>query len=418
MSRAIKHIYSLNKGDRKVGLASLMIFFFVLFDGVLMYAAPIVMTHNKLSAGTVGLILGLSSVAGMAFDIIMSRLIKDMTYRSIFFFMLVVAAVYPFVLFGANSVTVYLMAMVIWGLYYNLYNVGTLDFVSRSGDDVDETHTDIDTAHAREFGVLKVFDGLGYMIAPLLGSVLIINMLNGDHSRYLMLALILPAFSFFFLLINYHKHKSKVSHFSRHIHRLLIHKGESFNFLKEMSIWMLVMKSLMPVLLLTLIINMVDSAMWTVGPLYSESLGGGYFMLAYTIPPLLVGWVTGRVASRWGKRHTAIIALFIGSILMSGIGLTSVLPLLYAMSFAVSMCYSLAWPIINSIYADNINRDESIHEETESIEDLFTNIGDVLGPIIAGYSAQYAGSHHTFIYVGAIGVLCSAMLLFLKKDTL
>ena len=113
MSRAIKHIYNLNQGDHKVGLASLMIFFFVLFDGVLMYAAPIVMTHNKLSAGTVGLILGLSSVAGMAIDIIMSRLIRNMTYRSIFFFMLVVAAVYPFVLFGANSVTVYLMAMVI-----------------------------------------------------------------------------------------------------------------------------------------------------------------------------------------------------------------------------------------------------------------------------------------------------------------
>lgn len=395
-----------------------MIFFFVLFDGVLMYAAPIVMTHNNLSAGTVGLILGLSSVAGMAFDIIMSRLIQNMTYRSIFFFMLVVAAIYPFVLFGANSVTMYLSAMVIWGLYYNLYNVGTLDFVSRAGDDVVGISTDIDTDHAREFGVLKVFDGLGYMIAPLLGSVLIINMLNTDHSPYLMLVLILPAFSFFFLLINYHKHKSKVSHFSRHIHRLITSKGKGFNFLKEINIWRVVMKGLMPVLLLTLVINMMDSAVWTVGPLYSESLGGGYFMLAYTIPPLLVGWVAGRVANRWGKRHTATMALFIGSILMFGIGFTSVLSLLYVMSFAVSMCYSLAWPIINSIYADNINRDESIHEETESIEDLFTNMGDVLGPIIAGYSAQYAGSHHTFIYIGAIGVLCSVVLFSLKKDTL
>ncbi len=406
MSRAIKHVYRLNMEDRKVGLASLMIFFFVLFDGVLMYAAPLVMQHQGLTAGTIGLILGLSSVAGMGFDLIMSSLIRDMTYRSIFFFMLSVAALYPFVLFGATTVTIYLIAMAVWGLYYNLYNVGTLDFVSRAGHN----------AHAREFGVFKVFDGLGYMIAPLLGSFLLISILNKDYSKYVMLFLIAPAFLFFFLLINYHKHKGKVAQFSRHSQKLIIRKRVAFNFVKEMGIWKKVISNLMPVLLLTLVINMVDSAMWTVGPLYSESLGGGYFMLAYTIPPLLVGWVTGRVANRFGKRHTSTIALFVGCILMLGIGLISFLPLLYAASFAVSFCFSLAWPIISSIYADNINREEDTHEQIESVEDLFTNMGDVLGPIMAGYIVQYTGSHKTFLYVGAIGVLFSITLFLFKKE--
>jgi len=63
--------------------------------------------------------------------------------------------------------------------------------------------------------------------------------------------------------------------------------------------------ALLPAFLLTLTINLVDSAVWTMGPVLSESLtpgrAGGAFMIAYMIPPLLSGWFVARLPEDSGK---------------------------------------------------------------------------------------------------------------------
>lgn len=395
MARSLQHI-DIGIQNRSLAFASLMIFFFVLFDGILMYLAPIIMHDHGLTESRIGLIIGLSSIAGMLFDIVLARAIRNATYRSIFLSMLLVATLYPVFLFGANTITVYLIAMAVWGLYYNLYNVGLLDFVSRSENG---------GRHAHTYGVLKVFDGLGYMIAPLLGSLFLLNFTHDIYTAMLAAAILLPAYFFYLLLIVYKNKK----------HNLNIGNTENISEKAELNIWKKLIKTIFPILILTFIVNAVDSAIWTIGPIFSESMhGGGYFMLAYTLPPLLAGWLVGRGVSRYGKRLMSYGNLLFGSVF---VGLLSYIDSRYFIwldIFLASLFFSFAWPTINSLYADYIATHRDEHEETESVEDLFTNLGDVSGPILAGFLAESLGIQSAFFYIGFSATLLLLVLYKMK----
>lgn len=393
-----------------LSLASLFVFFFVLFDGVLMYLAPIIMKQSSLSESTIGIIIGLSSVAGMFFDVLLARLIKNTTYRTIFFLMLVVATAYPFFLIGARTITMYLVAMAVWGLYYNLYNIGILDFVGRMKQK---------ESHVHEFGILKVFDGLGYLIAPFIGSTFFLSLVVLGMPGYLIVLLLIPSYLFYFgLLAHSHFVFSKLNTISFLSH---VPKRKAFH---DISVWKKVGLYLLPALSLTLIINTIDSAIWTVGPLFSESLGGmsamkgSYLMLAYTIPPLLVGWFVGLLVSSFGKKNIAVGMLGLGSLFLSLVGFAPHPYLLLIIIFGASFCFSLSWPSINSVYADTIEKSSQDKEQVESIEDFFTNMGDVAGPIMGGFLAEYFGYTHAFFVIGFFGLISSVFIYMVSPKKL
>lgn len=386
--------------ERTLFTAAFMVFFFVIFDGILMYLAPIVMTRAGIPVGTVGLIIGLSSVAGLLFDIILGRMLENATYRTMFFIMLIVAATYPVFLFGATTITMYLVAMAIWGLYFNLYNMGALDFVES---------TSPPERYASSFGVLKVFDGLGYLIAPFIASLLLLAATTNRAMTGWLLSLLLIAGVFFFRLISIKQKKFDTNETPR---------TNVYGLLTEIRLWKKVGHLLFPVLLLTLTINLVDSAIWTIGPIFSESLvshgseGGGAFMIAYTLPPLLVGWIVGKFVARYGKRNTALAALLIGSILVMIVGIVKSPMLLVGTIFFASFSFSLAWPSINAAYADHIREIPEYSKEIETVEDWFTNVGDVLGPIAGGFAAQYIGNANAFAAVGGFGAIATLLLIW------
>lgn len=149
----------------KLFAAGLMVFFFVIFDGILMYLAPIIITGAGISESLMGLIIGSSSIAGMLFDFVLCRGLRVTHYRRMFLLMFILALLFPLFLFGGKTVTIYFMAMAVWGFYYDFYNIGTLDFVERTADP---------EKHVSHFGVLRSFEGFGYLLAPFAGSLLLL----------------------------------------------------------------------------------------------------------------------------------------------------------------------------------------------------------------------------------------------------
>ena len=57
-------------------------------------------------------------------------------------------------------------------------------------------------------------------------------------------------------------------------------------------------------------------------------------------------------------------------------------------------------------------------KELENVEDLFTNIGDTLGPVLGGYAAQFLTVSHAFIAIGIFGVLAAGILLLYIPNNL
>jgi len=189
--------------------------------------------------------------------------------------------------------------------------------------------------------------------------------------------------------------------------------------LTEMDLWKKLWGVLFPILLLTLTINAVDAAIWTFGPIFSEYIGkihgisGGIFMTAYALPPLLVGWIVGKVARRFGNAHTAQGAIAIGSIILIAVGSVSSPILLMVLIFATSFCFSIGWPSINAVYTEYIERNAERRKEIETLQDLFTNVGDTVGPIAGGYMAQYLGFTHSFVALGILGAVVAIILFML-----
>jgi MFS family permease len=137
---------------------------------------------------------------------------------------------------------------------------------------------------------------------------------------------------------------------------------------------------------------------------------GGAFMIAYMIPPLLTGWFAGRLTARWGKKKMALTALLVGSLLSALIAVLRSPVASIAVIFAVSFCWSFVWPAVSAAYSEYISRSDAPRRSVETIDDLSINLGDILGPIIIGYSAQFLGLRNAFAVTGALGALIALVL--------
>ena len=379
-----------------------MVFFFVIFDGMLMYLAPIVITGAGISESVMGLIIGSSSIAGMIFDIILCRALRVTHYRRMFLCMFILAALFPIFLFGGTTITFYLIAMAAWGFYYDFYNIGSIDFVERTANKEE---------HVSHFGILRSFEGTGYLLAPFAGSMLLLAFHPGPRMLLILALPLLIAFLFYLSAI--------VQPIAERKAYTKVEKKSPIAFFTEMGLWEKVGKALLPILLLTLTMNLIDAAIWTFGPLFSESIGaangisGGIFMTAYSLPPLLVGWIVGIIARKFGNAHTAQWAIAIGSLVLIFVGLWTS-PIVLAISiFVTSFFYSISWPSINAVYTEYIEKIAVRRKEIETLQDLFTNIGDTCGPIVGGYMAQYLGFSHSFITLGVLGAFTAILLFFL-----
>jgi MFS family permease len=189
----------------------------------------------------------------------------------------------------------------------------------------------------------------------------------------------------------------------------------------EVKIWSKIGKILLPVLFLTFFLNFFDAFFWTIGPLVAESLAGvhrfaGLFMVAYTLPALLVGWFVGVFTRRFGKKHTAFMSLFVGSLLLSLLFFIKNPIIMMVEIFVSSLFMAMSWPAINGTYADYISETVQYEKEIEGLEDFYTNLGYIFGPIISGFVADRLGNINAFVLLGLAGILISiTLLLFTPK---
>src|SRR3972149_10247312 len=141
------HVKTYGRSHQALYLLSLVILFWAVFDGITTYITPLVLIESGLSKTAMGLIYASSSVFGAGFDFLMCRLFKNSYYRRVFLGMFAFSALYLVALAGAKTIWIYLLAMVFWGIYYDLKNFGSFDFVARFTKNAD---------HSSSFGVISV----------------------------------------------------------------------------------------------------------------------------------------------------------------------------------------------------------------------------------------------------------------------
>ena len=365
--------------------------FWALFDGILAFISPLIITDGGFSKTIMGFMIGSSSIFGALFDIAATRILPSHHYRRIFMIMFILCFIYPFLLYNANSIAIYLCAMAVWGIYYDLKNFGEFDIVSRYSEPKD---------HASSFGFVQALQSAGYLIAPIIAGI--VSAISITWMPFSFSLLFLGISFIFFLALNSLSPTKTVV-----IARKPISKKHLLISLDRI---------IFPILLLTFVLYTIDAFFWTIGPLFAESISGsheyaGILMAAYTLPALLVGWIVTRTTNMFGKKKTAYFSLLCGSILLMGTILVadSFIAIL-VLVFLASIFLSISMPSINGVYADLISERNQYEGEIESLTDFYTNIGYIIGPISAGYIADVWGNAAAFSSIGLMGVVVSLIL--------
>ena len=399
---ALTHFISRNQNHQKTHLYAFgaTTFFFAVFNGIMSYFVPLRITQAGISDSSMGLILGFSSVTGMGFDILMCRLLKNTNYRRIFLCMFAVALMFPLALWGSASLITFLFAMTVWGLFYDLFNIGTFDFVAR---------TVRQTEHVGGFGIIQIFSSLGYTIAPIIAGILAVSTyMMAPIVSYGFLILSVISFGAVLILTN----KGDMHHSEQ-----IVKKPKGF--LREFILWHAIGRRIYPALILTLILNIIDAWFWTIGPLMAEELASlgpmkGFLLVTYQVPALCAGAIVGLVVTRIGKQNVAFFSLLVGSVFLSLFAFIIHPIFIFVVSFMASIAIALAWPANNGMYADFITQQTPIEKEIETLQDSFSNLGYVVGPIVAGFSAQFLGHRASFSLLGGLGIVTAVFLLIVK----
>ena len=395
----VLHISQYRSKHKLLYLLCCMIVFWAVFDGIISYITPLLIVERGISKTNMGLIIGLSSLAGAIFDFVMCWIFKNATHRRILIIMFVTCLLYPLLLWKADTMGLFLLAMTIWGFYYDLHNISNFEFV---GNHMPKAE------HSSSFGLIHVAGALGYLVAPVLAGLVVGYAIDWKPFVMAWLFLII-SLCFFAIFSASQKRKEPNENLD------IGERVKPINLLLEFSLWHRIGRVIAPILILTCLINVIDSFFWTVGPLLAESFAkyhefAGFFMVAFTLPPLLVGWGVGSVTAKYGKKKTAFAGFIIGSLILSLMFLFNEPLILAAVVFLSSSCIAFSWPAINGVYADFIGETNSLSREVESMADFFGNIGYIIGPIMAGFLADRLGNQAAFSVLGIITALVAVIL--------
>jgi len=395
-SHVIAHVSQYGRSHRTLYYIALSLFFIRLFDGILAYAVPLLITELGFSKTQMGVIIGFSSLAGAAFDIFLVRILKSVTYKRVFLLLFAAALGYSLLLWSASTLVVFLFAMALWGIYFDFMNFGTFNFIA---------HELPTREHSSGFGVIDVFKSLGYLIAPLLSGLVIVDRVT-NHTFIFALIFLGIGFVFYLVIATDRHHVSKTPSV----------KSEKRNLFQQLASWKTVGYRLMPMLLMTIVMNTTDAFFWTLGPLISESLTaihpfGGFMITLYFLPNLFMSWFAGPITNKFGKKRTAMFSFLSGSIILSMVYFVGLSPLLLVFVFISSVMSSIAWPAMNGAYADYIAETPSLGADIEGVTDFSYNIAYVIGPIIAGFASDTIGDISALSLVGLIGIGFSLLII-------
>ena len=395
----IRHASQYEIRHRPLYIVSLGMFFFMIFDGMMSYLTPIIISNAGYSNTAMGFIYGFSSFAGAVFDIILSKVIHRTSYRRIFFVMLASALFFPLSMMQGHMTFMILIGMAVWGLYYDLIGFGTFNFVTTRTPRAE---------HAETFGIIEIFRSIGRIIAPLMAALTIGSVLT---SRPFFVAILFLSISMLIFILLYLSEKSQGLKLKPPIEEKVVKGAKS---LSKMQIWKTLNHKVWTVFSIRLILNIFDAFIWALGPLWLSGSASGLFVMVYSLPIIIVGWFLGNITKTFGKKRTGFVSFIIGALIFSFIYRVSNTWEILAITFIASIFISLSWPAISGAMADYIDEKRGWESEIEGMGDLYANLGYVIGPMLAGFMSDKIGTSLAF---SSMAIILAALTLILMNLT-
>ncbi|GHD11834.1 MFS transporter [Zhihengliuella salsuginis] len=113
---------------------------------------------------------------------------------------------------------------------------------------------------------------------------------------------------------------------------------------------------------------------------------------------------SGRLTDRYGRRLPVIIGLAIGSVSMGFLGLAESVPVFIALSVVAGAGIGVMNPAQQAAVADVVGQGRSGGRVLATFQ-MFTDLGAILGPVVAGLLVDHVGYGWAFAVGGLIGLV-------------
>ncbi len=388
----------------KVMSVSMVLFFVYLGDAILSDWVPAYIQESVGKPWLMGIIISFSSVVGFVADLFLPQLLKKVSVEKMIVLAIGSSLIFCGLLLWSTYwpvVALFLVAMAVWGVYYEFLGFGGQQFVSESIP----THF-----RSGAWAVLGAFRGLAYFIGPLLGSYLLIS--KGSVTVVTVSTMMVFVGYFFWLLSK--KKKSEMYDDD---------EKKSINVFVEAKHWWYLLRFVWPVVVLSLSMGLLDSTFWTTGTVLSDNLArtsswGGFFLPLYELPMVIMGVVVAKWGIYKGKKKMAESFMLLAGILLTGIYFTDSVILLLMISFLVGIATSVCWPLRDAVYSDLVSRMGFGGKHMIGLSGSTISLAYIVGPVVAGGLATYFGEKETFVIVGAFLILVSVFLLLVTPKKL
>lgn len=377
----------------------LSFFLIIIADGTMSYVFPIVVEQNLKSNTMMGIIMSLSSVTGLVCDFIFPSLISRKHWKQLLIACVLMALLFPvFSYFGElfNLVLFFVLASVAWGVYYEFLAFSQQNYIIESNKERN---------FSKDWGLLAVLISIMEVIAPILGSTLLVV---GGLS-YPMAVLIMLSVTLAILMLQETKSEEdiEIKSVSRELMKLI----------KEFKMWDLLYGKVWQVLLVSFVLQSVFATYWTFGGLFGQQLVGNEGMdwiviVLYAIPSLIASLLLTKFMVKKNKKKLTQIFLISGGILLSllvftreSLYLTGLLILLSSLMFA------FAYPLNNAVFSDLGAR---LGKEKNHLFGMMNAIGSIafiVIPIALGVLSDSYGYIYAFAFTGAFSMIAGVVLI-------
>lgn len=363
------------------------------------YISPIFIESKMNSAILMGIIFSFSSVVGLLCDIVFPKIF---TNRPHYFFLkatLLSAVFFPLIyLVFPNHVITFLLAMAIWGIYYELNLFSSFHFV--------RTYVGVQE-HTKAWGLIQAFQTSAYAFAPLF----VVELLSYGYTiNFLLVCFILgltviPTIIFRNKFVN--KNDLKQSE-----------KIPQKSWFKEFKIWKLLFPKVWHLLLLQIAITIIDASFWTIGAIFTQQLSlehqlGKFLLTAYIAPAILVGLFLGQNTQKSGKKRVSIISSVGAGIFLISYSLVDSVPIIILFTSFVSLLLGVAVPELKATFENYVSRLKEKNNEMIGLQGSSTSIAYIIGPISATFLAGFFGYKNAFSVLGTFLLGISLILLFI-----
>lgn len=373
-----------------------------LADAVVSFWAPNLIQDALGDPVKMGLVISFQSVVGLGADLVFPNLLKTATVKKLIILAIVMSLATSVSLFVSSlkpMMLFFLISMTIWGLYYELENFGTYQFV----DNVVPPET-----RSGVWGVMSSFRTLAYFLGPLVGTWLIIR--GNIPTAIFTISLLVLALIVFTLKSNMQD-------------RPLEPEIDHIRPVQELKYWSTLLIHVWPIVLMTLLAGFIDATFWTTGAVFTEKLArqttmGGLFLPFYQLPSLFIGIVVVRWKVRDGKKRLSQKFLLLAGLFLSLIFLNNSISWLLLMVLTSSIALGLSYPFLDGVYSDIMSRLGKERKHMIGFTGSIVNISYIIWPPIAGLMTKVGNERTTFVYMGILTMVISIILLIVTPKKL